>query len=140
MLAVSKEIGSKRGASAALTCMGHATSALRQPGRAEKYFHDALKIAVEINAIPMALDALAGIAALLGETQEKKRALQLLALVSADHRAWQDTKDRVSRLLTNLASQLPPKLASDAQETGRTSKLTDVASELLKHRSSRRFT
>jgi predicted ATPase/DNA-binding SARP family transcriptional activator len=110
---------------------GWASLGLGEWIEAERGFLDLLRVTISTRQFPIALDALAGLAAVQGETGQLERALELLALI-LDHPATnQETKDRVTQLQSGLASTLPADEVEEALERGRGLDLERVAIEML---------
>lgn len=102
-----KEIGNQWGIISALTSLGQVFSAVGQYQAAKATFDDALKLAMEIKATPLAMEVLLGMAALLIETDQSEQALKILALVFKHPASSRDTQDKAAHLLPQLGSQLP---------------------------------
>ena len=94
----SEEIGEQRGIALCSNGLGWASYALGEDQVAHEHFQKALHTAMEAGLSPEALDALAGLAALLYEA-DRERALELLALVQHHPASTHQTKERVSPFL-----------------------------------------
>ena len=75
--------------------------------QAEKSFTEAGKVALEIQALPILLDALAGLATLDAERGQHERALEWVIHILQHPSSTQDTRNRSERLQTELEAQLP---------------------------------
>ncbi|HEU5103598.1 MAG TPA: tetratricopeptide repeat protein [Roseiflexaceae bacterium] len=117
-LALSREIGNKRGIAISLNHLGRVSCALGANDHSRQSFGEALKVAMEIGAVPLALDALVGLAELTARAGDQVRAVEMLAVPLRHPAGEQRTKDRAGRLLTELASQLPIDVVAAAQERG----------------------
>ncbi|MCP4995971.1 MAG: hypothetical protein GY934_19660 [Gammaproteobacteria bacterium] len=110
-VAIFKEIGDQWGTALALTGLGYATCSLGKYKTSRQHFHESLKIATEIETLPVALEALVGLAMLLITNEpgdaERERAAEQLAMVLDHPAASQETKNRAAPLLAELESQLP---------------------------------
>jgi hypothetical protein len=85
------------------------TSHLDDAQTARDYFSEALQMALNIQALPGALDALVGLASLLIKTgdAEREQALEILALALSHPASSRDNQDRAARLLAELEPLLP---------------------------------
>lgn len=101
-----EQIGHKTGVVQSLTNLGHMASALEDHERAHNAFLDALQLATEIQATPMALNALVGIASVLAQMGEPVEALALLTLVREHAASTQESRASAERLCEALAAQL----------------------------------
>jgi predicted ATPase/DNA-binding SARP family transcriptional activator len=102
--AMFKEIGYRLGAGYTLNDLGHVVRALGQEEASQTYFREALKTAVEIEATPLALDVLVGMATLI-QNNETERALELLRLTSQHPASDRETRDRAARVLAELKTR-----------------------------------
>jgi len=132
-----KEIGNQHGVASALCRLGYVAcaSGSERHQEAGQCFNQALEIAAKIDAPPLTLDILVGLATLWvadePEKVEQERAIELLALVLHHPASEQETKDKAGRLLAELVSSLPPALATAAQERGKAGKLDTILMEVL---------
>jgi predicted ATPase/DNA-binding SARP family transcriptional activator/Tfp pilus assembly protein PilF len=99
-----KEIGYRLGAGLTLNDLGHVARALGEAEESRAYFREALKTAVEIEATPLALDVLVGMAMLIKDN-ETEWALELLTLTSQHAASGRETRDRAARLLAELETR-----------------------------------
>ncbi len=128
--AMFEQIGYRLGVGLTLNDLGQVARACGEEPASRAYFDAALRTAMEIQAPPLALDALVGIAALQTQT-EPERTLELLYLVSLHPASGKETRDRALGLLTDLNA--PPPAPQDAS-TGTpipTRTLEEVAAQLL---------
>jgi hypothetical protein len=65
-------------------------------------------VAVRVQALPLALDALIGLAYLQARSGEDEQALEMLLCVSHHTASTQDAKDRADNLRAELEGQLTP--------------------------------
>jgi predicted ATPase/DNA-binding XRE family transcriptional regulator len=91
-----------------LVYLGEATLAAGDPCEAKRIFRDALREASNVQSVPLALDALVGLASLQAQAGEAEQALELSLCVLNHIAATQYTKDRAERLRGELESHLPP--------------------------------
>jgi hypothetical protein len=95
-----------------------------------KYYRDALKTALELGAIPSAINALVGIAETFMERGDGERAAEILALVLC-YPMTSDTRDVAEDLFMDLESRLCPRVIWDARARCEEITLDDLASEIL---------
>jgi tetratricopeptide (TPR) repeat protein len=110
--AIFEQIGYRLGAGLTLNDLGHVAHAQGEQPAARAYFEAALRTAIAIEATPLALDALVGIA-MLTKAAEPERARELLDLAARHPASGQDTRDRAAALLAELGE--PPVAAIDGQ-------------------------
>lgn len=108
-LTIFKEIGNQWGVISTQIKLGYVAEMLEENAVAKGYFKDALALALEIQAVPLLLDALAGLALLMitEGNSDQEFVLELLALILNHPASSQDTRDRAARLLAELEPQLP---------------------------------
>ena len=132
-LTICREIGNRRGAASSLSSLGRAKSALEQVPESKRCFCEALKGAMEIRAAPVAVDALVGIANLLGKGGEIEKALELLAFAIQEPAASKDTKERAEYLRSQFISELPPQTVESIEERGKGRELEEIAEEIFRN-------
>ncbi|MFL5801327.1 MAG: BTAD domain-containing putative transcriptional regulator [Roseiflexaceae bacterium] len=140
-LAISKELGDRREIAVSLNYLGYVTCALGDYPAAKQHFLAALQTATEDEVPPLALDALVGLATLLGHqpaeepapgmARRKAGAVELLALVLTHPASSQEIKDKAQRLQAELAADLPPQVVAAAQASGQARKLAEVVAEIV---------
>jgi len=139
-LAISKELGEKYFSAVSLNHLGRVQYALGEGQEATQSFMTALRMAIESQAAPIALDTLLGLATPLvhpevGVTEValtlKEKALKWLTLVLSHPASRHDTKDRAARLLAELESHLPPQVSAAARARGQTRSLEAVVAEIV---------
>lgn len=129
-VAIFREIGNQWGIAFSLSRLGDVAHAREDYQSGDRYLAEALKLAMDIQAVPLALDVLVGLVALRTEAGGigPGRALAILALVLNHPASARDTQNRAAGLLAELSPQLPDQMASQAQaET-----LEMVAAEVLR--------
>ena len=118
----------------ALIGLGYATCALGEYEASGRHFRSALQMAMEIGALAVVLDSLAGLATLLAASDPgeaaAEQAVELLAFVLAHPSSTQETKDQATPLLTELEGRLSPAAVAAAKARGQARDLQDVAREL----------
>jgi tetratricopeptide (TPR) repeat protein len=98
---------------------------------AERYFYGVLKLATEAHSVRAVLNSLTGIAHLLAQAGEQKRALELLVLILGHPASDQFHKGKSARLQAELTVALPQDVVAAAQERGRARDLDATVAELL---------
>ncbi len=129
-LAFKRDIGDRSGIAYSLVKLGESTSALGQLAEAGACLREALDVALEVNVIPLALNILAGIAALWKRQGESARALEVLEFVLNHPATEQEARDRVELLRAQIVSELEPHAVAAAQDKARTRKLDELAEEV----------
>jgi len=85
-----------------LTYLGEAKMMLGNFDEAQKNYRDALRLALQANAIPVALDALLGVAQLYGNTGKTEYAFELSYCALNHPLRTQETRERANQLLEKL--------------------------------------
>jgi hypothetical protein len=93
---------------------------------------------MEIQAVPLALEILLGMAQLLakeskkdtGPTKGKERAVEFLSLILDHPSGKRETKDRTNLVLSEISSSLPSSVVNAARERGQRKTLERVVEEL----------
>jgi DNA-binding SARP family transcriptional activator/predicted ATPase len=98
-----KEIGNQAGAATSLTKLGYNALARYELAAAQRHFHDALRMAWSAQAIPRALEAIAGIA-MAHVDDAPEQAYRLADLVFHHPAAVQESRDRAVAVLAQLVS------------------------------------
>jgi predicted ATPase/DNA-binding SARP family transcriptional activator len=80
--------------------------AQNDPAEAKQIFEEALKMGMEIQALPLVLDALIGLASLHTQAKEFERALEFSICVANHPAATQQAKSRAEQLLARLTHSL----------------------------------
>ncbi len=139
-LVISKELGDRRLIAISLNHLGEVAHAAGEFTEAQQYFLTALSIATEGQVVPIMLDSLIGLASLSAymetegaevELPLKERAVEWLTLILSHPAGQYETKERASRLLAELESQLPPPTSAAARARGQTRSLEAIAAEIL---------
>jgi predicted ATPase/DNA-binding SARP family transcriptional activator len=109
-LALCQEHGYARGRLSCLCHLGYLRlklEGLRAQAEAGRYLYQALESAAQIRSVPVALDILVGLAVLLNQTGDKRRAVELLSLAWYHPGGEQETKDRAKTLGIELGAEPP---------------------------------
>ena len=130
-LALYREIGNRWGVANVLTNLGGASLALGEVEEAERHYHQGLKAALEVQALPIAMEALVGIATLLTRRGYHERAVELLGFAEAQDVTDKETKDRCSHLLTELESKVASETFAAARDSAATLRLESVIAQVL---------
>jgi predicted ATPase/DNA-binding SARP family transcriptional activator/Tfp pilus assembly protein PilF len=126
--AICQQLGLRLGEGVALNDLGQVALALGEAVEACGYFDAALRIAMDIQATPLALNVLVGIAALL-ERSEPERGLELLLLASEHPASDHETRDRAMASLARLTAQTPGDIAVGTNRPTQT--FEEVVAQLL---------
>ncbi|MCA9944770.1 MAG: tetratricopeptide repeat protein [Ardenticatenaceae bacterium] len=105
-LILKKGLGNRRSISISLINLGEVTSQLGEVAAARRAFHEALRLSMEIQASPLALDALVGVAGLLAQDEQRSQALQLLRLAYHHPASTRETQEKAGQQLAALAESL----------------------------------
>ena len=132
-LIIFKEIGNHWGVAESKIDLGYVTCALREYQVAREHFAEALKITREIQAVPLALDALLGMATLRIKTKNPNqvRILEILMLILNHPTANRTSQDKAARLLADLEPYLPTGLTTATNFNGQIRAFEAVVEEVL---------
>ncbi|MEE4239789.1 MAG: BTAD domain-containing putative transcriptional regulator [Anderseniella sp.] len=129
---ISKETG-ERWRRPALIGLGYATCALGEYEASGRHFRATLQLAMEMGAVVVVLDSLAGLATLLAASDRgeaaAEQAVELLAFVLAHPASTQETKDQATACLAELEGRLPLSMLAAAKARGRARDVEDIARE-----------
>ncbi|MDQ3751094.1 MAG: tetratricopeptide repeat protein [Acidobacteriota bacterium] len=130
-LILSKTIGYRRAVATTLDNLGCVAAARENFGEARKYFQESLKVSMEIRAVPIALDVLAGMASLLArENGKENEALEISAFIINHPAAWKVTKEATQAVLSALESKLTNENFTAASESAARREIEDVIASL----------
>lgn len=130
-LARFREIGNPWGIVVSLTNLGEAALARGDYAEAHARFKEALKGAMDLKAVFVVLDLLAGVATLMAREGQTGPAALLLAYV-LDHPSLEpEYKAKAERVFGELAAQMPSEAITAARARARTVRLEDAVAELL---------
>jgi tetratricopeptide (TPR) repeat protein len=110
-LALSRNIDDHRGVVRSLDNLGHVAEAQNQDKQAAACFQEALSDALDLDATPVALDSLVGLATLLIKKRDhqpqfwQKQAAELLVFVIGHPASEQETRQNAESLLTDLPKE-----------------------------------
>jgi tetratricopeptide (TPR) repeat protein len=131
-LAIAKKLAYQWGVTQSLNILGNVAFAQGKYQQAKRYLVEALEMTQEMHAAPMALDVLTGLAQLLAEEGENERAVALLTLPLRHAASKQETKEKASRLYSQLSSQLPSQIVDIARQNGHADELEVVVAQILR--------
>jgi len=107
-LATFTELGGSWYVARVLADMGRSILAQGNDAEAGRVWRESLRIAAEINGLPVVLESLVGIASLRAKGGETQSALELLLIVLTHPACHHEIKNRASTLQAELESQLTP--------------------------------
>ena len=126
------ELGASWWVARVLADMSRSVFALGNQTEARRVWRESLRIATEIHATPVVLEALASFASLLAEPDDREQALELLLIVLNHPASLQETKNRAARLRAELEAQLPSAQFAEIQARVREKTFDVVVEDLLK--------
>lgn len=130
-LQISEATGNLSQASFALAHLGNVTCAAGDHITAKKHFQNALRLAMNKQAVPIALDVILGMANILNQTGLKAKALEYL-VYSLNHPAlMKSQREQALHLRHLLEDELPPDAIQEAQERGQLRPIDEVVDEIL---------
>ena len=130
-LSIFKAIGSQWGLIASLTNLGSTACALMDYAAAKSAFKEALTLAMEIQALPLALNALVGVTQLLLKTEQIDSALMTLTLILNHPAASRGNQDKAAQFLAELEPQLSAEMIQLAQSKVQDKTLEAVVGEIV---------
>jgi tetratricopeptide (TPR) repeat protein len=124
-------LGGGYGLAIGLDNLGYIRAARGEVQAAAALFGDALRMAQERHAVPLANDAILGLAMLMPLPHQAPRAVELMTFVIQHPLTWRETRDRAERWLAERASLLAPEGIAAAQARAHASTYEDVVETLL---------
>lgn len=112
--------------------MSWSISVLGNDINAEHIWRESLRIATDIHATPVALEALIGFASLEAKRGDMEHALELLLMVLSHPASFQETRNLASNLRADLEAQLTPTLIEAIQAHAGEKTFEAVVEDLLK--------
>ena len=128
-LTVSQGNGDRMGIAIALGHLGRVSLALEEYRPARQYLYDAFGTATEIQFLPVIIDGLVSLSALLAESGEAARALEILPLTLHHPAGDPPTKLRAQQLYTELLKVAPSEVALKTEPAHLT--LESIVADLL---------
>ncbi len=131
-LAIFREIGDRWGVANTLSNLGSIACILGKHPASWEYFYEALETAVELQAVPLVLEVLTGIARLLSREGRSGKALEVLAVVLHHPASDRETRERAEHLRTDLQTALPPEAVAASLARGAEREIEQVLEEFLR--------
>jgi len=130
-IAVMRELGEWRYVAQALNALGEASLMLGDDAEAQRCFLEGCQTTVAAQALPVALEALAGMAAVRMRAGASESALELLTQILGHPSSSQETKARAEQLRAEVERQLSPQQWEAAQARRRAKSFEAVVQEAL---------
>ena len=127
-----REIGDSWMTALALNHLADATSALGDAEEARRIYREALQIATDAQTVPIALDALVGLALRIVSDGDAARAMELLTHVHDHPAASKLTQDRAGTVIGRLAGELASDVVADARSRAKAQRFEVLARETLR--------
>jgi tetratricopeptide (TPR) repeat protein len=128
-LALNQERRDPVGSARTLNQLGLLALAEEDYAEARRCFQQSLVLCRE-RAMPVTLEALAGMAQLLVKRDERARALDLIAYIQNHPASDRETQVQIERLRAELEVQLPADVTAGTQPVRPTRSLADVVAEI----------
>ncbi len=125
------ELGGRFYMGQSLAQMGQSLFALGNDLEAERVWRESLHIAVEIRGLPVALEALVGLATLRAKRGDTPAALEWLLVVLSHPASNQETKDRAQEERRQLEARLTPQQIQAAQDRARKLSIEQAFNQVL---------
>ncbi len=125
------KIGYSLGAGICLNDLGRVALAMEETQKAKEFFQSALETAVNLQAVPLTLSTLNGIAALRMDLGDQTGALTLLAWVSRHPACDQETKTNAELLIDELEGDLAAEEIESAWEKAASLDAHAIRDEIL---------
>lgn len=107
-LILKQALGNRRSMSFSFINLGEVNYLLGELDASRRAFHEALRLTMAIQAQPLALDALVGLAGLLLQDSQRDKAVQLLQLACAHPASSRETQEKAEQQLTTLGIEPAP--------------------------------
>lgn len=130
-LEIRKDLGDKAGMVASRNDLGSIALKIGQIDDACDRFRNAFKLATDIGAIPLSLEALAGLAECFLERGEMERAVELLSLVAHHDGSNQEIKTRAQELFQQVAGESQEASILEAWKRGSEVMIEEIEAEIL---------
>ncbi len=133
-LAIAEGCGDPRGISRARTQLGYLALKQAALDTARRHWRRALDVAWRVqerSQLLVTLDALIGLATVMGQAGDAERAVELLALVRSAARIDRRTESKAEQLLAELEARLSPASFAAAQARGRALELGAAVAAML---------
>jgi tetratricopeptide (TPR) repeat protein len=127
-LALAQAIGNRQGEANTLLNLGHVATAQERREEAAVFYQQALKLARELEVVPVMLEILAGLAWIQPEPQTT---LAWFGLVLNHPATTEETRNMVKPLLEKLNLSYPPHMVESGLAHGQTLDLMSVVDQIL---------
>jgi predicted ATPase len=131
-LAIYTEIGNRYGLALSLTILGGSSLALGEWMEGRVYLFQALRTAVEVQALPVSLEAMLEIATSMEMEGDPGRALEIVTLVMSHPAIDKDSASKAERIRERLRSSMTEQDFEAAQARGRQVTFDGVVAALLR--------
>ncbi len=125
------ETGERWGQARALNSLGEVALALGKGDQAQHYFIEGLKTASAAQTLPLALEALVGLAHVQAGRQKLEAALELLLFAGQYPSSSPETRARAERLRADLEPRLPPARLEAIRQQVQNSSFDQLTARLL---------
>jgi hypothetical protein len=126
-----REIDAQWGIALVSGNLGHVAVPLGDDVAAADYYREAIRVAMTIGALPIALESVVGLAWTPAHAGQTERALELLGLASHHPALMSDTRPILEPILADLRARFPPDAVEAALERGKALELETVVAEIL---------
>jgi predicted ATPase/class 3 adenylate cyclase len=130
-LALSKEIGNRWSVANSLTNLGHATAGSGAVEAARRYYREALAEALALEALPVVLEALAGMVALRAEARGPEATAELIGLALGHPASNSDVAKAAEPTLAALRAVLPGDELDSALARGKALDLRQAVEQVM---------
>ena len=130
-LKIRKDLGDKTAIAESLNNLGSITHKLGQTDEAYEHFREAFKIAVEIGAIPLSLEALLGLTEFLLRGGEGEKAVVVLSLVAHHEASSQEIKSKAQEIFQGLLEGARDRSLQDSWTRGVELRIGEVEEEIF---------
>jgi predicted ATPase/DNA-binding SARP family transcriptional activator/Tfp pilus assembly protein PilF len=125
-LAIRRKIGDRYGIAYVLNNLGDVALDLEANAEAHENFSEALRIALDVQATPVALESVVGLARLLARRGDVEQAVVWLTVVVQHPATIGEVYDNATQRLEKLRVQLPDPIAARATTQGQALRLEQV--------------
>lgn len=130
-VAISRQLQDRVTLMYALNNMGYSSCKLGDYAAAEAQFYEALTIAHDTNALPLALEILGGLAELFHENGRTPLALEILACIQAHPALIEETERLLAASMAEMVAELSEETAVAAQAAGAARSVAALIADLL---------
>ncbi|NJO06349.1 MAG: tetratricopeptide repeat protein [Chloroflexaceae bacterium] len=130
-IALFEETGNRWGIATGQTILGGLCTVLERYSAARRYLGSALRIASEMQSVPLVLGVLLEIASLFAQTGAAVRAFELVHLVQHHPAVLHETRRKAEQLYTKVQPALPPETLTPPPPDDPVTLLSSVEAQLL---------